>query len=228
MVSEWCPVCCTQHRFKRECPGELSATGPERHGWRVNVLTPRGMEAIGVLVAECEDLWRARVLTYPNVLWRAPGLEGAVKFVGATAREAERQAVAFIRQHCREQHWEMRDELAPVESASLPRDGRSRAAKESPARRKIRFLPILYGVIEPSDLAGTGNLSESGLFIITGAPVEAGKPLAMSLEVDTGKLNLRGRVVWMRRDHRVGRAPGMGVQLWSPPAEYVAFVRALP
>ena len=41
---EWCLVCCTAHGKDDPCPGELLATGPERHAWRVSVDTPHGME----------------------------------------------------------------------------------------------------------------------------------------------------------------------------------------
>jgi len=48
--------------------GDLRATGDERHGWRVAVETPHGIEAYGVLVAPTHERWRARILTFPNVL----------------------------------------------------------------------------------------------------------------------------------------------------------------
>lgn len=63
---------------------EAPATGPERHGWRVHVETSRGVEAIGVLVAPSGDLWRSRILTYPNVLWTAPGGRSTLKFLAPT------------------------------------------------------------------------------------------------------------------------------------------------
>jgi hypothetical protein len=69
----WCSVCGGNHQSPKECPGELRATGPERHGWRVTVDTPYGFEAYGVLVAPSVELWRARIITYPNVLWMVRG-----------------------------------------------------------------------------------------------------------------------------------------------------------
>ena len=82
MVEQWCPVCCCRHRDKKDCPGELLATGPERQGWRVNVQTSTGIEACGVLVAPAGDSWRARILTFPNILWTVPDGSGTLKFVG--------------------------------------------------------------------------------------------------------------------------------------------------
>ena len=70
----FCRVCGTEHQGPASCPGELPATGVERPGWRVQVETPFGHEAIGVLLAPSHEQWRARIVTYPNVLWTA-GLE---------------------------------------------------------------------------------------------------------------------------------------------------------
>ena len=52
MSQTWCPICSTRHQpGRQDCPGEVAATEPERHGWKVNVETPQGLEAYGVLVA---------------------------------------------------------------------------------------------------------------------------------------------------------------------------------
>jgi hypothetical protein len=228
MSEPWCPVCSTQHRRRSECPGELLATGEERHGWRVNVETPSGIEAYGVLVAEADGLWRARILTYPNVLWTVPGAGGAIKFTGTTAREAERKAIDFIRAHCHSRRFLMRDEIAVATPGSFDREIRSGVVRPAPPPRKIRFLPVRFGVVRPSELGGTGNLSEAGMFIVTEAPVEAGAPLSLALDVRKETLGMRGRVVWMRKEHHVGRAPGMGVMLIEPPSRYVTYVRGLP
>ena len=82
MSFPWCPICQTQHATRKDCPGEVLASGPERHGWRVLVRTPTRAEVYGVLIAESEDRWRARVVTYPNMLWSVPGGRGTLKFVG--------------------------------------------------------------------------------------------------------------------------------------------------
>ena len=82
----WCPVCGSVHAGPRDCPGDLRATGPERHGWRVAVETPLGIEAYGILVAPTHERWRARILTFPNVLWTIPGGAATLKFVGRFKR----------------------------------------------------------------------------------------------------------------------------------------------
>ena len=83
----YCSVCGGDHARRQDCPGELRATGPERHGWRVAVETPYGLEAYGVLVAPSFDVWRARVITYPNILWTVPGGAVTLKFAGTTAQD---------------------------------------------------------------------------------------------------------------------------------------------
>ena len=47
----WCRVCGCRHSPSSHCRGELQATGVEFPGWKVNVETPRGILAIGVLIA---------------------------------------------------------------------------------------------------------------------------------------------------------------------------------
>ena len=216
----WCQVCCTQHGLETECPGELPATGPERHGWRVNVDTPRGIEAYGVLIAPSYDVWRARILTFPNVLWLAPGQQLSMKFVGETGEEAERKAADLIRRHCLDKGFHMRTGPG-TQVAALPRPG------GQPAARMIRFLAVRFGVAAATEKGGTRNLSESGLFIVTESPVDAGSWLSMALDIDQESIPLRGVVRWANNEHYVGRAPGMGIQLSEPPRPYLNYVRSL-
>ena len=120
MSIPWCPVCQTRHASRKDCPGELLATGPERHAWRVEVRTP----ALGPRSTACwsrsrRELWRARVLTYPNMLWSVPGGRGTLKFVGDTALEVERQAVEFVREHCRSRGYDLAERSPIVESRPL-------------------------------------------------------------------------------------------------------------
>ena len=71
------------------------------HGWRVLVHTGARTEVYGVLVGPAaRGLWRARVLTYPRMLWSIPGGRGTIKFVGATPQDSERNAVEFILGFC--------------------------------------------------------------------------------------------------------------------------------
>jgi len=227
MSYQWCSVCCTIHGRGTRCPGELIAETPERHGWRVNVETPQGIEAYGVLIARTDGgSWRARVMTYPNVLWAVPGGAGSMKFTARTPVEAERQAIEFIRTHCRERGFVLRQEVALATPGNLE-EGESEYVLPQAATRVIRFLPVRFGVIHPSEIGGTGNLSESGLFVITSHPLTINTRLRLSLDLKDLTLTLTGDVRWMNESPRVGRSPGMGVRLHSPPEKYADYVRTL-
>ena len=89
----WCAVCGADHAREARCPGELQATGPEQQGWKINVQTPRGMEAYGVLLAPTGERWLARVLTFPRVLWLVPGGGHTLKFLARSREQAERKAL---------------------------------------------------------------------------------------------------------------------------------------
>ena len=227
MGPAWCSTCCTSHALDKLCPGELPATGPERHGWRVNVDTPSGIEAYGVLVAESHDVWRARILTYPNVLWLVPGGHGSLKFVGDTAQEAERKASGFVREFCRKRRYRVRHEVAIVNTDGVIH-GSSTVHEKQAAMRKIRFIPVRFGVARASELGGTGNLSETGLFVITDSPVDIGAMVSLSLMLEHDAIPLRGEVRWAMKHHHAGRAPGMGIRLEAPPDPYLQYVRTLP
>lgn len=227
MATKWCPVCCTTHDRGRPCPGELITQNPERHGWRVNVETPNGIEAYGVLVAKTNcGLWRARVMTYPNVLWAVPGGEGSIKFAAESPIDVERKAIEFIRAHCRERGLPLRNEVA-LSTPDKLNDDEAKYVQQVMATRVIRFLPIRFGVANPSEIGGTGNLSETGLFVITNHPLEVNTRLRLLLDLTNTPLTLTGDVRWMNSNPRVGRSPGMGVQLQTPPGQYAEYVKNL-
>lgn len=231
MSEAWCPTCCTRHAPAEDCPGTLLATGPERHGWRVHVETPHGHEAYGVLVAPAGDLWRARILTYPNILWMVPGGGGSIKFVATSPAEAESQAIRFIEDHCHRHRFLRRDQVEPVEVARIAAEeakpARSRRPRILPAPRKLRSVPVRFGVERASQLGSTFNLSETGMFVVTPEPLEPGVPVKLHLEVNAATVSLRGLVIWSRHRRETGRPPGMGIQLTDPSAVYREFVRSL-
>jgi len=227
MATKWCSVCCTTHDRRVQCPGELITQNPERHGWRVNVETPRGIEAYGVLVAKAKcGLWRARIMTFPNVLWAVPGGEAAIKFAADSPIDVERQAIEFIRTHCREHGFALRNEVA-LSTPDKPSAEDGESVQSVSATRVIRFLPIRFGVVNPSEVGGTGNLSETGLFVITNHPLEVNTQLRLLLDLTKNPLSLIGDVRWMNSSPRVGRSPGMGVMLHAPPGQYADYVRTL-
>jgi hypothetical protein len=225
----FCPVCGGSHVEASECPGDLAATGPERHGWRVAVETPFGVEAYGVLIAPSSDLWRARVITYPNVLWTAPGGAVALKFAGATPQEAESRAVAFVDGHIKARGYLRRHaQDVPAVSRFSPEARAGALAAAGPALRKMRAIPVRFGVGPTLFAAMTGNLSLSGLFVTTLAPFDPGTALRVLIDLETGPTGLKGEVVWSRRRIVPGRPVGMGVQLIAPPEPYREFVTELP
>jgi hypothetical protein len=220
LVSEWCATCCTRHTLTTRCPGDLIATGVEKPGRSVHASTPRGIECYTVMLAPSYDLWRARILTQPNVLWLVPGGRATVKFAAASRVAAEREAWEFIHAHCQAKGYTVRAAKAtPIAAPRLQPNG--------PAPRKARFLPIRFGVGGPSEVAGTGNLSETGLFILTETPVRPGTRLRIVLEIDHRPVPMLGHVCWSRSQHYAGRAPGMGIRLIQPPRPYVNYVQAL-
>jgi hypothetical protein len=222
-MGEWCTVCGTRHGRAHRCPGEVTPTGPERQAWKVTAETPRGVEGYGVLLAEVGSRWRARILTFPNVLWTVPGGgPGSIKFLGPTPEQAERQAVDFIREHCALRGFRLRDEL---ESFDRPITVLGDGSLVSP--RFTRILPVRFGPAAPRTLGRTGNLSETGLFINTEEPLVPGALAGLLLELEHCKLPLRGSVVWNREaPGRFGPA-GMGVKLHGAPETYRRYVQAL-
>ena len=227
MALTWCPVCGGSHGSRAECPGELRATGPERHGWRVAVDTPFGVDAYGVLVAPSGDLWRARIITYPNVVWTVPGGLLTLKFAGKTPQEAEAKAIAFVEGHITARGYARHDAVEPPGVLSFRAEAAASAA-ESPASRKLLAVPVRFGAGPSLVSAMTGNLSESGLFVVTLAPLDPGTGLRVLIDLETGPTGLSGKVIWARPRTVLGRPAGMGVHLLSPPAPYREFVREIP
>jgi hypothetical protein len=203
----FCPICGSPHGELESCPGELRATGAERAGWRVRVETPSGHEEIGVLLAPSYDRWRARIVTYPNVLWSAPGRRGALKFVGDTLEQAEAQAIAFVERH--------------VRAKRQPRPG------FAAARRKLARLPVRFSLERAIARGVTVNLSAEGMFVGVGSPVEGGRTLLIHLDMEGHTLPLRGLVMWNRTDGEPLHPAGMGIRLSEPTAIYQSFVAAL-
>ena len=193
----------------------------------MRVRTARGTEDVGVLIARTRGRWRARIVTYPNVLWMIPGGGGAMKFVAASPQDAERQGIAFIKAHCMERGWLRRDEIVPVTLGTFADERAPDAVAPSPARRCLRTFPIWYGLLVPTIEAVTANVSATGLFITTHNLFDQGTGLRMRLDLYTFRVALKGQVVWNRDTSVVGRPAGLGIRLVEPPAMYVKFVETL-
>jgi Tfp pilus assembly protein PilZ len=225
----WCSICHTRHRGPSSCPGELLATGPERHGWRIKILARHRAEIYGILIAEAGDYWRARILTYPNMLWSIPGGRGTIKFAGESAQDAEQQAIEFIREHCRKRGFQLLEQ-DEIEVESQPFPGEASASSEPQGAREERHLRscvIRFGMEKAETAAMTSDLSVSGLFIATDKPLARDSSLKMLLSLESYTIPLVGKVTWVRMNAEPGRPVGMGIQLLSPPNLYVRFIRTI-
>jgi len=221
----WCVVCGSVHADPADCPGDLRATGVERHGWRVAVETPNGIEAYGVLVAPTHERWRARILTFPNVLWTIPGGAATLKFVASTPQAAEALAVAFVEGHIKARGYARRGHMDPTTAGRFGGEVSPEALIVAP--RKAHAVPVRFGNGSTLFSAMTANLSESGMFVATMAPLDSGAALRVMMSLATGPVGMKGEVVWSRATIVLGRPVGMGVKLVSPPASYQEFVREM-
>jgi Tfp pilus assembly protein PilZ len=228
-VSEpWCPGCQTQHGAGEPCPDLSSVIEPERHGWRVLVHTGSRTEVYGVLIAPVgKGLWRARVLTFPRMLWSMPGERGSLKFAGGTAGEVERKAADFIRAYCGARGYTILGEPAVAESAAGADAGLAASSKLQARRRFLRNLPLRFGRDAPRTEGTTADLSQGGMFVVTGSPLSQGAPIKIRIEMDGFSVPLTGKVAWTRTEPEQGRPIGMGVQLTHPPSMYRRYVERL-
>ena len=213
----FCCVCGTEHHGPASCPGELRATGAEKPGWRINVETPFGHEEIGVLLAPSHDQWRARIVTYPNTLWTAPGGRGTLKFVGETREQAEAQAIAFVQRH-----------VEAKRGASPPSTPPTAHHLLAVIPRKARVLPVRYGIERAGTRGMTVNLSVEGMFIGVARPEDGGRSLLLHLDLDGHTISMRGLVMWSRPRPGLQRPAGMGIRLSNPPPLYQSYVASLP
>lgn len=230
MPPPWCGVCNTRHEKRGDCPGELRVTEPERHGWRVLVHTGSRSEVYGVLVAPTHECWRARILTFPSMLWCVPGGRGTIKFVGSSPGEAESAAVEFIKEHCEQRGYALLGEPAAVEAESLGNEADPEDA-DSPEilgrQRYLKLLSVRFGVDKPTRVGRTADLSIGGLFIITDEPLRPATRLKMRLDLEGFAVPLTGRVAWYRPKAEQGRQAGMGIELDHAPPMYHRYVDRL-
>jgi uncharacterized protein (TIGR02266 family) len=224
----WCDVCCTRHVRREDCPGNLLATGPERHARKFMSSDKHRVEYYGVLIAEAGEVWRARIFTFPNMLWTVPGGRGTIKFVGASAQEAERRAVEFLREHSSSRGHRLVDATDAVPAGRVrseqadvldPHGGRE---ERHPCKVAIRF-----GEEKATRTATTANLSVGGIYIATDHPLPKGRRVRMRLELAQYTIPLAGTVAWVRTRAEPGKPVGMGVQLHHPPSLYARYVIAV-
>ena len=227
MSEQWCAVCCTRHEDQRRCPGELLATDVERHGWRVSVQAGARTEEYGVLIAPAGEIWRARILTYPNMLWSVPGSRGTMKFAGATAAEVERRARDYVIKLCAQRKFRFSEVKQAPASGSVKDENAEGCAGPEGRTRRLHSIIARFGEEELVEEGATADLSSGGMFIITNRPLPKGRQLKIVLEMENATLPLAGVVAWIRTRPEEGRQAGMGVELTQPPALYEYYVRKL-
>ncbi len=220
----FCGSCGSEHDPVGRCVVDLRATGVEVPGWRVDVETPFGHEAIGVLLAPSDERWRARIITFPKALWTVPGSRETLKFVGETKQEAEARAIAFIERHVRAKRM-MRG--AQQAAAAAPTAVAARTGFVA-AQRKLRAIPVRFGFDRVMKRGMTLNVSAEGMFISVPAPEDPGRSLIIQIEVHGHTLPMHGFVMWNRKRAEADRPVGMGIRLSDPPALYQAYVASLP
>jgi uncharacterized protein (TIGR02266 family) len=153
-----------------------------------------------------------------------------MKFVGATAQEAERAAIEFIHEHCNQRGHSLLGEPALVESGRLDRETEPSSSRELQAvggRRYLKLLPVRYGTEKPTSDGRTADLSLGGLFIVTEKPMPVGAELKLKLDLDGFVVPMTGRVAWSRSRQEQGRPAGMGIELVHAPPMYHRYVRSL-
>jgi uncharacterized protein (TIGR02266 family) len=230
MPPAWCTVCDTLHEKRGDCPGELRITERERHGWRVLIHTGSRSEVYGVLVAPTHEYWRARILTFPSMLWCVPGERGTLKFVGKSAGEAESAAIEFIKDHCEQRGYAVLGEPAMVEARSVTEQVDAQDGDDAESLGRQRFLKLLsvrFGVDKATRVGRTADLSSGGLFIITDELLRPETKIKMRLDLEGFVVPLSGRVAWSRPKAQQGRQAGMGVQLDHAPAMFQRYVDQL-
>ncbi len=189
--------------------------------------TPAGPEVYGTLVAPVGPVWRARILTYPNVLWVVPH-GTSIKFVAPAPAAAEALAIAFIKDHCLRRGFKMGKEVPAVESGPIDLEQDERTARSEEVRasqRSLRAVRVRFGVGRTRREAETDDLSETGLFIRTDGPEPVGTTLQLFLETEGFGIPLSGVVQWVRARAEDGRPCGMGVKLSAPHPRYIHYCR---
>ncbi len=224
----WCSVCCTRHAPGEGCPGNLLATGPERHAHKFAVMHEKRLEYYGVLIAEAGELWRARVFTYPNMLWSVPGSRGTIKFAGSTASEAANRAIEYLKEHCESRRYTIQEaEVAPPVGQLEQENADDLSPRGGREERHPCKVPIRFGEAKATRAATTANLSTGGVYVATDKPLAKGKQVRMLLDVQAYTIPLIGTVAWVRLQEEPGKPQGMGVQLHAPPALYQRYVESV-
>ena len=148
-----------------------------------------------MLIAEAGDYWRARVFTYPNMLWSVPGGRGTIKFAGATAKEAGTRAIEFLNEHCEARRCTMQE--AAIESPVGQVEKENADPLSPQGGREERHpckVPIRFGEERSTQAATTANLSTGGIYLATDKPLKKGQHVRMLIDVQDYSIPLTARI----------------------------------
>lgn len=229
-LGPWCRTCGTRHAVG-PCSRDYSSTGTERHGWRALIEGKEFPEVYGVLIAPMERLWRARILTYPNVVWMIPGGGSTMKFLGVSAAQAEGEAAQFIQEFCKSRGLKISRRLPNLEPGPFNHEESAATQSDTEAqanRRRLRHVPLWWGKNAADEEGLSEDFSESGLFLISGKLQPEGTKLKLRIKAGDTMVELTGTVAWTRDVAGGGRRIGMGIELQAPSQAYKEFVRSLP
>jgi len=209
---------------------------PGTPGRALTVLTPWGRETYQIWVDQCPPGWVARIVTLPDRLWAAPGGREVLKFFGQEAGDAESAAMRFIEEECTRTNRRLaasplvNDYGVPLGETAERRWSERIVPPTSlsePAPRASRRLLVRFGTQLPQRPALTGNISETGLFIITDRPIAPGAAVQIDLRFPEGPVLLDARSVWVRDKQEQNLSVGFGVRLRTSPHDYIERVRTL-
>jgi len=199
-------------------------------GYTRTVITPQGRETFQVLLDSEGGRWVARIVTLPNRMWVEPGGRMALKFFGATREEAETAAAGFIESERVSRGMRAAGPAEPgaVAVGRITLAPRTVAAPDTAASPRVPHrLLVRFGGERPELPGVTANLSETGLFIITGQPRPIGAGVEIDLRFAQIPVFLGGEVVWISPQRRDGKSVGFGVRLVRRPGEYLEQLRTL-
>ncbi len=210
--------------IRRAAPPYLAAMN-FTSGRRIPSITPYGRLVHEVCLTENHGVWQARIMTLPRQVWVEPAGTRPLCFQAPSAAEAEALAVDFIQ----------RDVISRGHRLENPAAAVGLRSPIEPARRLAVHLPLRYrqvgGQLAPTFrrtfMGTTGNLSESGLFIVTPTLLLPRARIRIELALPGLPSRLDGEVRWSRPESRIGLAAGMGVRLTDPSLEYRSRVQSL-
>jgi len=193
---------------------------------QITVTAKYGRLTHEIRLTVAEDRWQSRIVTLPNHIWVEPGGRRALVFEAPTADQASELAAAFI----------LRDSIARGHRVSDPaRPAEDKGSGHEPARRRVGSYPVRFamrraaapGEKRRARAASTENLSETGLFICTDAPLPPGSVLDLDVRLPGLAERLEGVVVWTRCATGRSMDNGMGVRLLDPSLAYRALIQTL-